>query len=145
MRYQFGLLWLLLTFVGCGPASPEAPLLGHWRFEHQHQVHYRPDGTVLEASTQRPPQAQYRSLDITARALIYHHVLEDRSFPGDSTYTVTRSYTRQDSTLWVVPVPGIEASPVSIHRLTDQHLTLRVTQERVPGAPYSVWDLSFKR
>ncbi|HEX8326615.1 MAG TPA: hypothetical protein VF629_03665 [Hymenobacter sp.] len=145
MMYRFGLLWLLYSLSGCRPASSGAPLLGHWRFQQQHQVLYRPDGTVLEASTQRPPQAQYRSLDITPRELIYHHVLEDRSFPGDSTYTVARSYTRQDSTLWVVPVPGIEAGPVFLHRLTNQHLTLRVAQERVPGAPYSVWDLSFTR
>ncbi|GAA4379885.1 hypothetical protein [Hymenobacter koreensis] len=108
-------------------------------------MHYRPDGTVLEASTHRPPQAQYRALDITAREMVYHHVLGDRSFPGDSTYTVTRSYTRQDTILWVVPFPGIEAGPVFIHRLTDQHLTLRVAQERVPGAPYSVRRLSFTR
>ena len=144
--YWFGSLWLLLlTFSGCTPASSGSPLLGHWRFQQQHQVHFRPDGTVLEASTQRPPQAQYRSLDITTRELIYHYVLEDRSFPGDSTYTVTRAYTRQDSTLWVVPVPGIEAGPVYIHHLTAQQLTLRVAQARVPGAPYSVWDLSFTR
>jgi hypothetical protein len=76
---------------------------------------------------------------------MYHQVLEDRSFPGDSTYTVIRSYTRYDNTLWVVPVPGIKARFVYIHYLTDQHLTLRVAQERVPGAPYSVWDLSFTR
>lgn len=145
MMYRFGWLWVLLFSSGCRPAPPGAPLLGHWRFQQQHQVIYQPDGTVLEASTQRPPQAQYRALDVTAHELIYHQVLEDRTFPGDSAYNVTRSYTRQDSTLWVVPVPGIAAGPVYIHRLTDHHLTLRVAQERVPGAPYSVWDLSFTR
>jgi hypothetical protein len=66
-------------------------------------------------------------------------------FPGDSTYTVTRSYTRQGNMLFVVPAPGIEAGPVLIARLTERQLTLQIAQARVPGAPYSDWELHFVR
>jgi hypothetical protein len=120
-------------------------LEGHWIFQQQDQVHYLPTGEILESSKQTPPQVSYRSLNVTDKELIYHHVHGDKSFPGDSTYTVTRPYTRQGNTLLVVPAPGIEAGPVLIARLTERQLTLRIAQARVPGAPYSDWELHFVR
>jgi hypothetical protein len=133
----------LLAMSACQPALVSAPLEGHWKFQQQDQVHYLPTGEILDSSKQTPPQVSYRSLDVTDKKLIYHHVHSDKSFPGDSTYTVTRAYTRQGNTLLVVPAPGIEAGPVLITLLTEQQLTLRIAQVRVPGAPYSDWDLHF--
>jgi hypothetical protein len=81
---------------------------------------------------------------VTDKELIAHHVQGDKSYPGDSTYTVTRSYTRQGNTLFVVPAPSLEARPVLITRLTEHQLTLHA-QVRVPGAPYSEWDMHYVR
>ena len=145
MTYWYLFLPCLLATSTCQPAPSSAPLEGHWKFQQLDQVHYLPTGELLESSKQTPPQSSYRSLDVTDKELIYHHVYGDKSFPGDSTYTVTRSYTRQGNMLLVVPAPGIEAGPVLITRLTEQHLSLRIAQARVPGAPYSDWDLHFVR
>jgi len=144
MNYRYCLPLLLLAFSACQSVPPEAPLVGKWRFEQQDQTIFLPNGTVVERITNRPPQASYRSLDVTTTDLVYHHAMRDKSFPGDSLYTVTRSYTRQGNTLLVVPYPGIEAGPVRIYRLTGQHLTLR-SEVRLPGAPYTRVDLSFTR
>jgi hypothetical protein len=145
MTYWYLSLPFLLAMSTCQPTASSAPLEGHWKFRQLDQVHYLPTGEILESSKQTPLQASYRSLDITDKELVYHHVQGDKSFPGDSTYTVTRSYTRQGNTLLVVPAPGIEAGPVLITILTEQQLTLRVAQERVQSASYSDWELHFVR
>jgi hypothetical protein len=145
MTYWYLSLPFLLAVAACQPAPPSAPLQGHWTFQQQDQMHYLPTGEMLESSKQIPSQVSYRSLDVTDKELIYQHVHSDKSFPGDSTYTVTRSYTRRGNMLLVVPAPGIEAGPVLITRLTKQQLTLRIAQARIPGAPYSDWDLHFVR
>ena len=143
MTYWYSFLFMVFAFSTCQSVPPEAALIGHWQFKQADQTIYLPNGTVVEKITQRPPQSGQRSLDITATELIYHHAM-DKSFPGDSLYTVTRSYTRQGNTLLVVPYPGIEAGPVLIHQLTGQQLTLR-TELRTPGAPYTVSDQVFVR
>ena len=144
MNCGYCLPFLLLAFPACQSVPPEAPLVGHWRFQQVDQTIFLSNGTVVEKITHRPPQASYRSLDVTATDLVYHHAMGDKSFPGDSLYTVTRSYTRQGNTLLVVPYPGIEAGPMRIYRLSGQHLTLR-SEERLPGGPYTRVDLSFTR
>jgi hypothetical protein len=144
MKYGYWLPFLLLAFCACQSVPPEAPLVGKWRFQQQDQTIFLPNGTVVEKITHRPPQASYRSLDVTATDLVYYHAMRDKSFPGDSLYTVTRSYTRQGNTLLVVPYPGIEAGPVRIYRLTRQYLTLR-SEVCLPGSPYTRVDLSFSR
>jgi hypothetical protein len=145
MTYWYLLLFLLFGMSACQPASSSVPSVGHWTFRQLDQVQYLPTGKILEFSKQMPSQASYRSLDIIDKELIYHHVYGDTSLSGDSTYTVTRSYTRQGNTLFVVPAPGIEAGPVLITILTEQQLTLSVVQERVPGALYADSNLHFVR
>jgi hypothetical protein len=143
MTYQYSFLFLLLAFSTCQSVPPEAPLVGHWRFQQTDQTICLPNGTVVEKIKQQPPQASERSLDISATELVYHHMM-DKSYPGDSAYTVTLSYTRQGNTLLVIPYPGIEAGPVLIHRLTSQQLILR-SELRIPGAPYTIVEQSFTR
>ena len=144
MSYWYHFSFLLLVLFRCQSVPAEAQLVGHWQFQQMDQLVCLPNGTVVEKIIQRPPQSSERSLDVTATELIYHHVMGDKSYPGDSLYTVTLSYTRQDSTLWVVPYPGIEAGPVRIRRLTDHQLTLW-SGSRQPGAPYTVVRQSFTR
>ena len=144
MTCQYSFLFLLLAFSACQSVPPEAPLVGHWQFKQMDQTIHLPNGTVAEKITQRRPQSSERSLDITATKLVYHYVIGDKSFPGDSAYTVARSYTRQGNTLLVEPSPGIEAGPVRIYRLTSQQLILR-SELRRPGAPYNVVEQSFIR
>jgi hypothetical protein len=143
MTYQYSFLLLLLALFTCQSARPETSLVGHWQFQQTDQTIYLSNGTVVEKIKQQPPQSSERSLDISATELIYHHVM-DKSYPGDSAYTVSRSYTRQGNTLLVVPYPGIEAGPVLIHRLTSQQLILR-SEIRIPGAPYTVVEQCFNR
>ena len=132
MTFRRPFLFLLLACCGCHSVAPEAPLVGQWQFQQTEQLVCRPDGTVVEKIVQRPPQASERWLEVTSTQLITHHV-RDPSYPGERRYAEARSYTRRDSTLWVVPSPEIDALPVRIRRLTDHQLTLW-SKLGVPGA-----------
>lgn len=142
---HWGLIASCLTMSACQSAPSSTPLEGHWQFERSEQIIYSPTGEVVEKIVQAPPQASERSLDVTDQELITHHVQTDKSYPGDSNYTVTRSYTRRNNTLFVVPAPGIEAGPVTISQLTEKHLTLHLVPTSTPGGFHYEWNTYFIR
>ena len=139
MSYRGSLVCCLLLSA-CQSTPVSAPLQGHWQFQRAEQIIYSSAGQVVEKITQAPPQAAERSLDITAHALISHQVQTDKVYPGDSTYTVTRSYTQRNGTLFVVPAPGIEARPVSIRQLTANRLVLQSLPTSTPGGLHYEWN-----
>lgn len=119
-------------------------LLGYWQFQYQEQRIYLANGEIVEVIRQEPPLNNCRVLAITEQTLTWHYEYPNGSPTGQSGYSVSRHYSRDGTTLLVVPMPGLEPSPTSIFQLTNEHLILLKVPTPSLGFYYE-WETGFVR
>lgn len=128
----------LLAVGGCGGAkhsATQALLTGHWQLVRTVQRVHRASGEVAQVIRQTPPQASERFLDVTNRELISQH--EQLIATKLSRYSVARTYQRKGNTLFVYPVAGSEALPMTIKYLAANSLIIYSVTPHKLGTPYT--------